>query len=265
MKTIDINCDCGESFGNWSLGRDAEIVPRVTTANVACGFHAGDPMTMLRTIEIAEQGGTKVGAHPGLPDLLGFGRRRMAIGAEEVYAYVVYQAGAMRGLLEAQGMTLHHVKPHGALYLMLNEEQELADAVARAICAVCPSPRLYWPAPVAGLALPEAAKRAGIDVVPEVYFDLEYDDSGRLILQRKKVPVDPKRAGRRVREFLRTGRMDTASGASIAIEARSICIHGDGPNAVELLGTIREAVAEEGWQLAAASQDAAKQPARKTA
>ena len=252
MRTIDINCDCGESFGNWSLGHDAEILPNVTTANVACGFHAGDPMTMQRTIGIAQRGGTKIGAHPGLPDLLGFGRRAMAISAEEAFAYVVYQAGALKGLVEASGLALHHVKPHGALYLMLNEDLALAEAVARAICAVCEVPRLFWPAPVAGLALPEAAAKAGIDVVPEVYFDLDYDERGRLILQRKKTPVDLEAARERVREFLRSGRVTATTGAKIPLAARSICIHGDGPNAVDLLGVIRSVVAEEGWAFAAA-------------
>ena len=253
MRTIDINCDCGESFGNWSLGRDAEIVPNVTTANAACGFHAGDPMTMLRTIEIARAAGTRVGAHPGLPDLLGFGRRRMAITAEEAYAYVVYQAGALRALLEANGMVLNHVKPHGALYLMLNEEPELAEAVARAIRAVCPVARLYWPAPIDGLALPEAAKRSGIDVVPEVYFDLDYDERGQLILQRKKSAVDLDAVRGRVREFVRSGRVTTVGGTKLAIEARSICIHGDGPNAPEMLAAVRQVLAEEGIALAAAA------------
>jgi 5-oxoprolinase (ATP-hydrolysing) subunit A len=253
MKTIDINCDCGESFGNWSLGRDAEIVPNVTTANVACGFHAGDPMTMFRTVAIAREAGTKVGAHPGLPDLLGFGRRRMAITAEEAYAYVVYQAGALRALLEAQGMALNHVKPHGAFYLMLNEETDLAEAVARAIRTVCPVARLYWPAPVEGLALPEAAKRAGIDVVPEVYFDLEYDDGGQLILQRKKSAVDVNVVRERVREFVHSGHVITVSGKRLALKARSICVHGDGPNAPDMLAAIREVVAEEGVNLAAAA------------
>jgi len=252
MMTIDINCDCGESFGNWSLGRDAEIVPQVTTANVACGFHAGDPMTMFRTVEIARAAGTKVGAHPGLPDLLGFGRRRMAITADEAYAYVVYQAGALRGLLEANGMALNHVKPHGALYLILNDEADLAEAVARAILTICPVPRLYWPAPVEGLALPEAAKQVGVDVVPEVYFDLEYDEQGHLILQRQKAPVDTRVARDRVREFIRTGCVTTLHGTKLRLEARSICIHGDGPNALELLAAVREVIVEEGVSAVAA-------------
>lgn len=252
MKSIDINCDCGESFGNWTLGRDEDIVPHVTTANVACGFHAGDPMTMRRTIDLARSGGTVVGAHPGLPDLLGFGRRRMAMSADEAYAYVVYQSGALKSLLATTGMPLHHVKPHGALYLMLNDEAELASAVTRAILDVCPTPKLYWPAPIEGLALPEAAKAAGIDVVPEVYFDLEYDRRGRLVLQRKKIAVDLDRLAARVRTFVRGGQLDTVDGTSIAVPARSICIHGDGPNAVEVLATLRRVLDEEGVRVAAA-------------
>lgn len=253
MRTIDINCDCGESLGNWVMGNDAEIVPQVTTANVACGFHAGDPMTMLRTIEIAEAAGTAVGAHPGLPDLVGFGRRRMAITPEEAHAMVLYQAGALQAMLTARGMRLNHVKPHGILYTMLNEEAALAEAVAEAIVAVCTVPRLYWPAPVAGCALPEAAARAGIDVVPEVYFDLGYDAQGRLVIERKKAAVELDRTRRRVRGFLDRGVVETVEGGELRIEARSICVHGDGPNAAAMLAVIREEIAAAGVGLAAAA------------
>lgn len=253
MRTIDINCDCGESFGNWTMGADAAIVPNVTAANVACGFHAGDPVTMLRTIALAETAGTRVGAHPGLPDLAGFGRRRMAITPEEAHAMVLYQAGALAAMLAARGLRLNHVKPHGALYLMLNEDGDLARAVARAIREVCPEPRLYWPAPVAGLALPEAARAEGIDVIPEVYFDLAYGDDGRLVLERRKGPVDLAATRARVRAFLARGTVTTVSGREIALGARSICIHGDGPNAAELLAAIREEIAAAGCGLAAAA------------
>jgi len=253
MRTIDINCDCGESFGNWTLGADAAIVPQVTAANVACGYHAGDPLTMLRTIDLAQAAGTAVGAHPGLPDLQGFGRRRMAISPEEAHAMVLYQAGALKAMLATRGMRLNHVKPHGALYLMLNEDAALAEAVAEAIRAVCPEPRLYWPAPVAGLALPEAAARAGIDVVPEVYFDLGYGGDGRLILERRKAAVDLDLTRRRVRAFLDRGVVATAAGGEIAVAARSICVHGDGPNAAAMLAVIREEAAAAGLGLAAAA------------
>lgn len=253
MRTIDINCDCGESFGNWTLGADAEILPRVTAANVACGFHAGDPVTMRRTIALAEAGGTAVGAHPGLPDLVGFGRRRMAITPEEAHAMVLYQAGALKAMLAARGLPLNHVKPHGALYLMLNEDVALAEAVAEAIRAVCPEPRLYWPAPLEGAALPAAAARAGIDVIPEVYFDLGYGADGRLVLARRTGRVDLAATRAKVRAFLERGVVETADGGEMALAARSICIHGDGPDAAALLAVIREEVASAGLTLAAAA------------
>ncbi|MEQ8697091.1 MAG: 5-oxoprolinase subunit PxpA, partial [Bauldia litoralis] len=150
---IDINCDCGESFGNWSMGADEALMPLITTANVACGFHGGDPLVMQRTVADAHRNGVAVGAHPGLPDLVGFGRRRMDISPAEAYAAVVYQVGALKGFLAPLGMTLHHVKPHGALYGMLNDQDDLAAAVAEAIRDTCPSPLLYWPAPVERHAL----------------------------------------------------------------------------------------------------------------
>ncbi len=192
-RSIDINCDCGESFGNWQLGADDAILPLITTANVACGFHGGDPMVMRRTVEIAASNGVAVGAHPGLPDLVGFGRRKMDISADDAYAMVVYQVGALKAFLEASGMSLHHVKPHGALYVMLHDQEEVAAAVAEAIRDTCPAPLLYWPAPVEMHALPRAARKLGIEVVGEVYFDLGYSDEAKLIVERKKTREGPRR------------------------------------------------------------------------
>ena len=253
MRSIDINCDCGESYGNWHMGADSDIIPEITTANVACGFHAGDPVTMQRTIEIARSSNTVVGAHPGLPDLLGFGRRRIEISPEEAYSYVIYQAGALRAMLDSNDMTLHHVKPHGALYLMLNDDFDLARSVVRAIQELCQDPRLYWPAPIEGLALPEVALDAGIDVVPEVYFDLDYDSNGRLVLQREKSALDIASISERVKLFLRSNEVVTVDGGNLNINARSICIHGDGPNARELLEVIKMTLNEEGCSIRAAS------------
>ena len=170
--TFDINIDCGESFGNWNMGADEALMPHITTANAACGFHAGDAMTMLKTVRLAKANGVAVGAHPGLPDLLGFGRRVMAISPEELFAYVLYQGGALRAVLEAEGMTLHHLKPHGALYTMLNTDEALGEAFARAVIALCPEPMIYYPAPVERHAVTRIAADMGIDVVPELYFDL---------------------------------------------------------------------------------------------
>jgi 5-oxoprolinase (ATP-hydrolysing) subunit A len=252
IQTIDINCDCGESFGNWALGADDALLPIITTANVACGFHGGDPLVMQRTVATAAKHNVSVGAHPGLPDLAGFGRRKMDITPDEAYALVVYQVGALKAFLEAGGMKLHHVKPHGALYVMLHDQEEVAAAVARAIVDTCPNPMLYWPAPVELHALPRAAKKLGIDVVGEVYFDLLYDDQARLIVERKKTAKDPADVAARVRRFVREGVVATVTGKVIPIEARTVCIHGDGPNSLEIAETVISVLREEGVSIAAA-------------
>lgn len=253
VRTIDINCDCGESFGNWRMGADEELLPLITTANVACGFHAGDPIVMRQTVEAAHRHGVLVGAHPGLPDLAGFGRRRMAISPAEGYAAVVYQVGALKGFLEPLGMTLHHVKPHGALYMMLHDDEELAAAVAEAIRDTCPEPLLYWPAPVELHALPRAARKLGIEVVGEVYFDLAYSDQAHLIVERQKSAKDPGDVRRRVLRFLQEGVVEAVSGKPIGFDAQTICIHGDGPNSGDIARTVRAVLAEAGvapvsWQ-----------------
>lgn len=252
-RTIDINCDCGESFGNWVMGADEAIIPLITTANVACGFHGGDPMAMQKTVALAAENDVAVGSHPGLPDLVGFGRRRMDITPAEAYAMVVYQTGALTAFLAAKGMTLHHVKPHGALYGMLNDQDDIAAAVAEAIRDTCPSPLLYWPAPVEIHALPRAARKLGIDVVGEVYFDLAYTDEAKLVVERKKTAKDLTDVARRLRRYLAEGVVESQSGKPIPLAAETICVHGDGPNSVEIARTLRTVLAEEGvraepWQ-----------------
>jgi UPF0271 protein len=250
MKSIDINVDCGESFGNWRMGIDDRIIPLITTANVACGFHAGDPITMQRTVDYAKAAKIAVGSHPGLPDLAGFGRRVMALSPDETYAYVLYQSGALRAIAEAKGMALHHVKPHGALYSMLNKDTVLAAAAVRAIVDVCPKPLLYWAGPIKGRALPEAALAAGVRVVAEVYFDLGYDDDGFLILQRGVGAVDLAAVRKRIRDYFETGEVTSASGKRIPIAAESICVHGDGPSAIQIVESIRQIAGELGITVA---------------
>ena len=245
-RSIDINCDCGESFGNWQTGADHAILPLITTANIACGFHGGDPLVMRDTVATAAANGVAVGAHPGLPDLVGFGRRKMDISPDDAYAMVVYQVGALKGFLEAKGMVLHHVKPHGALYNMLHDQEEVAAAVAEAIRDTCPAPLLYWPAPVEMHALPRAARKLGIDVVGEVYFDLGYSDEAGLIVERKKTAKDLEDVARRLRRFLAEGVVEAQSGKTIPLEAGTICVHGDGPNSVQLTKAIRAVLAEKG-------------------
>jgi UPF0271 protein len=252
MRTIDVNCDMGESFGNWRMGADEELLPRITTANVACGFHGGDPVTMVRTVEQALALGVVVGAHPGLPDLLGFGRRAIAISPEDAHAYVLYQAGALDAMLRARGERLHHVKPHGVLYAMLNEQEELAAAVADAMAELMETPLLYWPAGAEDGALVGEARRRGFGVVLEFYPDLGYSADRRLVLERRKSPLDPAVAVERLARFLRDGTAQTVDGGTVELQAESICIHGDGPTAPQIVEALRSRLDAEGWTVAAA-------------
>jgi len=245
MRTIDINSDLGESFGNWRLGDDEALIPEITSANVACGFHASDPVTMLRTVETCKANGVAVGAHPGFPDLLGFGRRVMAISPDDCYAYVLYQGGALAAAAATHGLALHHVKPHGAFYTVLNDRPDLAEAFAAATAALMPDPVVYWPArPEA--ALPVAARAAGVRVVVELYVDLDYAADGTVILQRQKVPAPAEKVAARVRRWLEDGQVEAADGTLLRIDAESICVHGDGPNVLEVVRTVRRTIEEAG-------------------
>ena len=248
MRTIDINCDLGESFGNWKMGDDEAVIPEITTANIACGFHASDPVTMLNTARLCLQHGVAVGAHPGLPDLLGFGRRTMAITADDAYAYVIYQAGALQALLRVVGESLHHIKPHGALYSIVYSDAELAESVAQAIAGFGMDQMLYWPAPTTA-ALPAAAKNHGTRVVGEIYPDLDYRPDGTLVLQRAKHATDVEKAYRKVRLWLAEGVVEALDGTRVAVEAESVCIHGDGPNALEVVRAVRRAIEEAGCRI----------------
>jgi 5-oxoprolinase (ATP-hydrolysing) subunit A len=248
MRTIDINCDLGESFGNWTMGDDEVVIPEITTANVACGFHASDPVTMVNTVRLCWQNGVAVGAHPGLPDLLGFGRRTMAITPDDAYAYVLYQAGALQGILRTSGASLHHVKPHGAMYSIVHSDAVLAEPVAQAIADFGRHPMLYWPAPT-DAALPAAAQARGIRVVGEIYPDLEYRPDGTLILQRAKHETDVELAYRKVRRWLAEGVVEAVDGTRIDVDAESVCIHGDGPNALEVIRAVRRAIEDAGCRV----------------
>lgn len=248
LSAMDINCDMGESFGNWVMGNDGEMMPRITTANVACGFHASDPVTMLETVKQAKAHGIAVGSHPGLPDLLGFGRRAMNITPEDAHAYVVYQTGALQAALRVHGMKLHHVKPHGAFYSVLRTDEALADAVADAILAISEDAMLYWPAPT-DAAMPVAAKKKGIRVVGEIYPDLIYAPDGSLILQRSKHETDVDFAAAQVKRYVETGKVEANDGSLIELDAESLCIHGDGPNATEVGDAVRKALADIGCEI----------------
>ncbi len=248
-QQMDINCDMGESFGNWHMGDDEGMMPYITTANVACGFHASDPVTMINTVKLAKQHGIAVGSHPGLPDLLGFGRRAMNITAEDAYAYVVYQVGALQASLLVEGLKLHHIKPHGAFYSVLKTNEELAQAVAEAILKLSDAPMLYWPAPTSA-ALPTACKQRGIRVVGEIYPDLQYAADGSLVIQRHKHVTDVAFAASQVECYVKTGKVQAMDGSLVSMDAESLCIHGDGPNCVEVASAIHQRLQSLGCKIA---------------
>jgi UPF0271 protein len=252
-RSVDINADLGEGFGRWRLGADEELMPMLTSANIACGFHAGDPETMLRTIRLAQRHGVRIGAHPGTPDLLGFGRRRMDLSASECHAYVLYQMAALKGMAEACGAELHHVKSHGAMYEMLRDPA-LAGAMADAIVELAPGARAYFPGPLERHPFTIAAAERGLEVVAEIYPDLQYSDDGSLLVtpllgDRVKQGTDLDFVRDQVTTFITEGQVMTERGTTIPMEARSICVHGDGPNVLEVTTTIREVLAELGCGL----------------
>ena len=242
---VDLNADMGESYGRWTLGDDASLMPHLTSANIACGFHGGDPHVMRRTIALAAEHGVGIGAHVALPDLLGFGRRRLAISADELRDYVTYQSGALRAFADAEGARLQHVKPHGALYTMIVDNEEYSQAVCEAVAALGPEVILLMP-PAVG----EAAAAVGVPFVPEGYVDLDYDSAGKLVLERVKQVRDPRQMGEKAVRLVREGKVRTIDGADLVLEVESICVHGDAPNAPEIAAAIRAALAEAGIDVA---------------
>jgi len=237
-KPPAINCDMGESFGLYRMGEDAEIMPYITIANVACGFHASDPSVMARTVRLAKQYGVRVGAHPSLPDLQGFGRREMKMRPDELTDCIVYQVGALKGFLEREEMQLFHVKPHGALYGMAARSAEVAEAVAKAV--------KVFGVPVLGMAGTMHEKvypAAGLRFISEYYADLEYDDDGSLIITRVHDAVDPGRAAEGALRAVRQGVAKSINGRDVRVLAETICIHSDTPNAIAVVQAVRGAVA----------------------
>ncbi|MCY1528204.1 hypothetical protein D9M68_633030 [compost metagenome] len=244
MPSIDINCDMGESFGPWVMGQDLELFAHVTSANIACGFHAGDPDVMLRTVRAAIEAGVAIGAHPGLPDLQGFGRRTMSMTPDEVYALVIYQVGALDAFARSQGGRLHHVKTHGALYNMTARDPALANAVARAVHDLDPTLPIY----VANAAIAQAARDFGLPTVFEVYADRTYQDDGTLTPRSLPHAMieDVDQAIAQVKRMVKDGVVRSLSGKDVPIAADTLCIHGDQPGAVQFASQIRTALEAEG-------------------
>ena len=239
--TIDLNCDVGESFGAYKLGCDADILDYVTSANIACGFHAGDPATMRITVKLALEKGVAIGAHPGLPDLVGFGRRLMKISPLEAQDIVVYQIGALDAFVKTEGGMMRHVKPHGALYNMAAKDEVLAMAIAEAICRVNPELILVGQS---GSQLIEAGKAFGLQTASEVFADRSYEDDGSLTSrdQANSVITDHLRAVRQVIGMLQMGTVRSRQGTEVVVKAETICIHGDGPHALQFAKQIRTAL-----------------------
>ncbi len=245
MDRLDLNCDMGESFGAYTMGADDAVLPYVTSANVACGFHGGDPAVMRRTVRAALAHGVAIGAHPGLPDLVGFGRRAMAIAPAEAYDLVVYQVGALLAFALAAGTRLAHVKPHGALYNMAVRDQPLAQAIADAVRDVDRTLVLFG---LAGSELVAAGERAGLTTAAEAFADRNYMPDGSLVPRSRPEALigDAGEALRRVVRVVREGRIRAVDGTDIPLRADSVCVHGDGPHAAELARALRQGLEREG-------------------
>lgn len=235
MPRLGINCDCGESYGRLAVGQDEAVVPNITSANIACGFHGGDPTTIRRTIQLAKKHGVACGAHPSLPDLMGFGRREMRIEPGELTDLMIYQIGAVKALMEAEGVRCGHVKAHGVLYSMLYRP-ELAEAFADAIEAI--DREIAWICEDRE-ATAEVARRRGLRVVTEFTADRAYDGNGKLVITRFPEPVDPEFAVGQVRQVVETGSVTTSAGTKLAVKAEIVCMHSDTPNSPEVARALR--------------------------
>ena len=243
--SVDLNCDMGESFGAYRIGADAAVFPFITSANIACGFHGGDPAVMRRSVERARSLGVAVGAHPGLPDLAGFGRRTMDISPTEAHDMVIYQVGALLGFTRAAEVELQHVKPHGALYNMAAATPTLANAIATAVRAVDPKLVLFG---LAGSHLLQAGEAAGLQVASEAFADRNYQRDGSLVSRKRPdaMVTDAAEAVRRAVRMITEGCVRTVDGEDIPLRADTICIHGDGAHPAEFARGLREAFSDAG-------------------
>jgi UPF0271 protein len=246
---IDLNSDLGESFGPWPMGQDEALMTSITSANVACGFHAGDPGVMRQTVALAKANNVAVGAHPGFPDLVGFGRREIHALPQEVEDFVLYQIGALAGVAAAQGIRLQHVKAHGALYNQACRDEPLADAIARAVAAFDPSLILFG---LPGSALLRAGKRAGLRVAAEIFADRAYEPDGSLTSRRKPGAVihDPALVVERAVTMARERVVVATDGSVVTLEADTMCLHGDTPGSAQLARRVREGLEAAGVTVA---------------
>lgn len=246
---VDLNSDLGESFGAYKIGMDDEVIKLVSSANVACGFHASDPVVMQKTVKMAKEAGIGIGAHPGFYDLMGFGRRNMVISPKEAYAYVTYQLGALYAFCSQQGVKIQHVKPHGALYNMAGKDYELAKGICQAIYDFDPEIILLG---LSGSQMINAGRDIGLKCANEFFADRAYEDDGSLRARTKEgsMITDENEAIERVVKVLKTGTVTTYSGNELELKIDSICVHGDNAHALEFVKIIRERLSKEGIEIA---------------
>ena len=243
---IDINCDMGESYGRWTLGHDEEVMPNITSANIACGFHGGDPHVMRKSVELAVQHGVAVGAHPGLPDLQGFGRRRMEVSPEEIKEIHRYQVGALWAFAKASGTTLQHVKPHGIQYYMFEENLPLGRAAAEGVVELDPELILMT---MAMTKYDAEARKTKARVAAEGFADRVYADDGQLVsrkLGKDALVSDPAKAAEQAVRMVMEGKVKTITGKTIDVKVQTICIHGDSPGADKIVAAVRDGLVKAG-------------------
>jgi UPF0271 protein len=247
---IDINSDLGESFGAYTIGHDEGLMRSITSANVACGFHAGDPSVMRRTLRLARESGVAVGAHPGFPDLVGFGRRDLHVTPAEAEDFILYQIGAIAGMAAAEGLRLQHVKPHGALFNMAVRDAALAGAIARAVAAFDRSLILFGSP---GSEILAAGRQAGLGIACEVFADRAYEPDGSLASRRKPGSVihDPDVVIARAVRLVTEGTVVAVDGSTLRLEADTICVHGDTPGSDALAARLRQGLEAAGVRVAA--------------
>lgn len=244
-RMVDLNCDMGESFGVYKLGFDEEVIKYINSANIACGFHAGDPHVMRETVRMAKKYNVAIGAHPSYPDLIGFGRRNIQATADEVKDYMVYQIGALRGFARTEDLELQHVKPHGSLYNMAVNDETLANSIVDSILEIDKNLILVA---LPGSKMEIAARQKGLKFACEVFADRAYNKDGTLV--SRKIPgsvihnIDE--ISRRVSQMVTEGTVVAITGEIISIKANTICVHGDTPGAVEIIGAIKERFAKDG-------------------
>lgn len=248
MYKVDLNSDLGESFGRYTIGSDDRIIPLITSANIACGFHASDPVVMMKTVNMVKKAGTGAGAHPGYPDLMGFGRRNMNVSHEEAKAYTLYQISALGGMCKAAGVKLSHVKPHGAMYNMAGKDYELSKAICESIKEYDPSLIVMG---LAGSQMVKAARDMGLKTAEEVFADRAYEEDGSLVARSKPGAMieDEDEAIARVVRMIKEGKVQAITGNDIDIKADSVCVHGDGEKALLFVEKIRKALTDEGIEI----------------